>query len=93
MLLPFILGAIIAYLIDPIVERLDRVQNLKRPAAAEKAFREGLGIEPDSEALLYALAVLYIQQEEKGKARPIVNRLLQINPQNGDYRNLLGAIQ
>lgn len=69
------------------------LQNLKRPAAAEKAFREGLGIEPDSEALLYALAVLYIQQEEKGKARPIVNRLLQINPQNGDYRNLLGAIQ
>ncbi|MCB9973328.1 MAG: AI-2E family transporter [Rhodospirillales bacterium] len=33
MLLPFILGAIIAYLIDPIVERLDRVQNLKRPVA------------------------------------------------------------
>ncbi|MCO6480670.1 MAG: tetratricopeptide repeat protein [Phaeodactylibacter sp.] len=69
------------------------LQNLGRPAEAEQAFRQGLDIAPDSEALLYALAVLYIQQQEKGKARPVVARLLQLNPQNGDYQNLMGAIR
>lgn len=32
-LLPFILGAIVAYLIDPFVEKLDRVNKIKRPVA------------------------------------------------------------
>lgn len=32
-LLPFILAAIIAYLIDPFVEKLDRVNKIKRPVA------------------------------------------------------------
>lgn len=32
-LLPFILGGIIAYLIDPFVEKLDRVNQVKRPVA------------------------------------------------------------
>ncbi len=32
-LLPFILGAIIAYLLDPFVEKLDRVNKIKRPVA------------------------------------------------------------
>ncbi|MCB0583807.1 MAG: tetratricopeptide repeat protein [Phaeodactylibacter sp.] len=67
------------------------LQNLNRPAEAEKAFLQGLTIEPGSEALLYALAVLYIQQKEKKKAMPIVSQLLQINPQSTDYHNLMSA--
>lgn len=69
------------------------LQNLGRPAEAEKAFRKGLGADPASEALLYALAVLYIQQKETGKARPLVQQLLRLNPQNEDYQNLPGAIR
>ena len=69
------------------------LQNLNRPAEAEKAFRQGLAISPENEELLYALAVLYIQQQQGPKAQPIVYRLLQINPENRDYQNLLRGIR
>lgn len=69
------------------------LQNLNRPAEAEKAFQDVLSVEPDSEALLYALAVLYIQQQQDEKARPVVSRLLELNPQQPEYRNLLRSVR
>ncbi|MCB0568732.1 MAG: tetratricopeptide repeat protein [Phaeodactylibacter sp.] len=65
------------------------LQNLNRPAAAENAFQQGLAIDANSEALLYALAVLYIQQQRTDLAGPVVSRLLELSPDNPDYLNLL----
>ena len=59
------------------------------PAAAENAFQQGLAIDANSEALLYALAVLYIQQQRTDLAGPVVSRLLELSPDNPDYLNLL----
>ena len=65
------------------------LQNLDRPKEAENAYKIALQINPDSERFLYALAILYIQQSRKQEAQAVIMKLLQINPQNADYQNLL----
>jgi tetratricopeptide (TPR) repeat protein len=65
------------------------LQNLQRPTEAEKAYQKALNLDPDSEENLYALAILYLQQNQKAKAQPIVIQLLQLNPNNPDYQELL----
>jgi predicted CXXCH cytochrome family protein len=69
------------------------LQNLLKPKEAEQAFKEGLSIDPNSEINLYALAILYIQQNQRKEAQPIILLLLQINPNNPDYQNLMRAMQ
>ncbi|MCB0639009.1 MAG: tetratricopeptide repeat protein, partial [Lewinella sp.] len=64
------------------------LQNLERPRQAEEAFRAGLAIAPRDESLLYALAVLYVQGQQKDRARPLVEQLLRLNPQQPEYRQL-----
>jgi tetratricopeptide (TPR) repeat protein len=68
------------------------LQHLQRPKEAENAYLTALKISPDSEKILYALAILYIQQGQKNDAQPIIMKLLQTNPQNQDYQNLLKGI-
>ena len=65
------------------------LQNLDRPDEAEKAFKSALEISPDSERILYALAILYLQQNRKPNAQNVIMKLLQLNPQNPDYQHLL----
>ena len=65
------------------------LQNLDRPKETENAYKIALQINPDSERFLYALAIFYIQQSRKQEAQAVVMKLLQINPQNKDYQNLL----
>ena len=69
------------------------LQNLQKPDEAELAFMRGLEIQPSSEAILNALAILYIQQQNKSKARIILENLLQINPQNPEYQNMRRMVQ
>ena len=69
------------------------LQNLGRPREAEQAYLTALTAYPDEEYLLYALAVLYLQQQQPGKAQPIVYRLLQLDPQNQQYQGLLRALR
>jgi tetratricopeptide (TPR) repeat protein len=69
------------------------LQNLQRPQQAATAFQAGLALAPNDEALLYALAVLYVQQEQNEQARPIVERLLRINPQPAEYRQLQQMVE
>jgi tetratricopeptide (TPR) repeat protein len=69
------------------------LQNLQRPLEAENAYKKALTIYPDSQENLYALAILYLQQNQKAKAQPIVIQLLKLNPNNPDYQNLLRGIQ
>ncbi len=69
------------------------LQNLQRISEAEKAYKKGLSINSDSEALIYALAILYLQQNRKDDAQLLILQLLQINPNNSDYQNLMRALQ
>jgi len=69
------------------------LQNLNRPREAEQAYLAALNVYPDEEYLLYALAVLYLQQQQPGEAQPIIYRLLQLDPQNQQYQGLLRALR
>jgi tetratricopeptide (TPR) repeat protein len=69
------------------------LQNLQKPKEAEQAYLTALSIDPQSEANLYALSILYIQQKENENAKATISQLLTLNPQNPDYQNLLRAIE
>ena len=69
------------------------LQHLKRPEEAEKVYKQALQINPQNERILYALAVLYLQQDQKQKAQNIIGQLLQINPKHPDYQNLLKGLR
>ena len=69
------------------------LQNLERPLEAEKAYKKALSLNPDSQENLYALAILYLQQNQKAKAQPIVIQLLQLDANNQDYLNLLRGVR
>lgn len=68
------------------------LQHLNRPEAAEQVYRQALSIDPDSEPNLYALAILYLQQQRPAQARPLIMQLIQLDPQNERYRELLRVI-
>ena len=67
-------------------------QNLGKNQKAEATFKKALTVNPASEANLYALAILYLQQNRGDEARNLVAKLLQISPDNNTYRELLGQI-
>ena len=69
------------------------LQNLNKPDGAEQAYQKGISVNPNFEPLKYALAILYIQQNKTALARPLVLELIQLNPNNPDYQNLLRAVQ
>lgn len=69
------------------------LQNMQRPAEAEKAYQEGLKQHPNQADLMYALCVLYIQQEQLGKARPLAERLNEIAPGVQEFQQLLGYVR
>lgn len=69
------------------------LQNSQKMDEAEKAYKKGLSINPDSEAILNALTILYMQQNRKNDAQPLILQLLQINPNNPQYQNLMRAMQ
>ena len=55
---------------------------------AEAAFLKGLAISPDDSGLTYALALLYVQTNQKEKARQQVSILKRIDPDNPEYQQL-----
>jgi tetratricopeptide (TPR) repeat protein len=69
------------------------LQNLKKPAEAEMVYLKALEIDPYSEANLYALTILYIQEKAKAKAKVTYQRLISLNPQNPEYLQLGRALQ
>ncbi|NJN25783.1 MAG: tetratricopeptide repeat protein [Cyclobacteriaceae bacterium] len=60
---------------------------------AEKAYKSGLKQEPNSVANLYALLYLYMEQKRFREAKPVVERLLVLEPQNQQYRQIEERIQ
>jgi tetratricopeptide (TPR) repeat protein len=64
------------------------LQHLGRAAEAEAVYRRALQLVPDSAPNLYALAILYLQQHKPAAARPLIDRLIELDPQNAAYRAL-----
>ncbi len=59
---------------------------------AEDAYLRGLRKDAVNQDLIYALSVLYIQQEEIGKARPWVQKLNELNPENPRVREMIRIV-
>ncbi|MFO0944795.1 MAG: tetratricopeptide repeat protein [Planctomycetota bacterium] len=67
-------------------------QHLQRWEDAERALREAQERAPSVDDYEYALAVFYSQRGQPAKARDVVRRLLQRNPQHYDGQMLLQQI-
>ncbi len=61
--------------------------------AARMDFRQALGLNPDEEQTLANLASLYLNTGRKQEARPHARRLLELAPQNAQYRELWRLVQ
>ncbi len=68
------------------------LQNLNRRPEAELAYLAGIEIDNLSEYNWYALTILYIQNGQNQKAMNAGVQLVNINPDNPEYRNLLRSI-
>lgn len=65
------------------------LQNMQRVAAAEKAYRAGLQQHPEQLDLMYALCILYIQQNQPSQARPLAERLNELAPNVQEFQQLM----
>ncbi|HLT46223.1 MAG TPA: tetratricopeptide repeat protein, partial [Rubricoccaceae bacterium] len=62
-------------------------------AGAEADFRQALALDPDLEEALANLASLYYNTGRPAEARPLVRRLLRLDPTNPDYRRLEALVE
>jgi tetratricopeptide (TPR) repeat protein len=67
----------------------DKKQDYKN---GEKTLISGLKVASSNEDLLYALAYLYSKSNQKEKAKNIVQRLIDLYPNNQQYRNFLNQL-
>jgi len=58
----------------------------------EKVLVSGLKVDATNEGLLYALAYLYSKSDQKAKAKNIVQRLIDLYPNNQQYSNFLNQL-
>ncbi len=68
-------------------------QNLQKPGDAASSYLKALKIEPNSEANLYALTILCIQQKELGKAKLFASKLAALFPDNPNYQQMWTSLQ
>ena len=59
---------------------------------AEKALVSGLKVDATNESLLYALAYMYSKSNQKEKAKNVVQRLINLYPNNQQYRGFLSQL-
>lgn len=69
------------------------LQNMQRAAAAEKAYLAGLKQHPEQLDLMYALCILYLQQNQLNQARPLAERLNELAPGVQEFQQLLQYVQ
>ena len=69
------------------------LQQLGKIKESENAYRAGLHISPEDADILYALAVLYIQNEELEKLKPIAIRLNKLYPNTLRFSQLMKYIK
>lgn len=63
-------------------------QQTNQPAKAEKTYLKGLQQDAGNADLMYALSILYIQLQNFAKAKPYVQKLSELNPENPHIREL-----
>ena len=59
---------------------------------AEKNLLNAAKLSPNNEAILFDLAITYMNSGQKEKAIQVVKNLVQLNPNNKDYANMLASI-
>ena len=64
------------------------LQNMQRVAAAERAYQAGLKQHPEQLDLMYALCILYIQQNQMNQARPLAERLNELAARLAEFPNV-----
>ena len=69
------------------------LQRLGKRTEAESAFKNGLKINPNSISNLYALGYLYFEQNRMNEAAPVLQRLVQLDPDNQQYQQLYNAVR
>jgi tetratricopeptide (TPR) repeat protein len=69
------------------------LQKLGKRAEAEKSFAQGLEANPGSTANLYALSFLYFEQKRYQEAYSTAQKLVNLNPREPSYQQLLSAIK
>ena len=67
----------------------DKKQDYKN---GEKALIAGLKVDATNEGLLYALAYLYSKSNQKEKAKNIVLKLVELYPNNQQYKSFLNQL-
>lgn len=68
------------------------LQTAGKRKEAEEAYLKGLKISGDSDFLLYALAVLYYQNQQYNLVRPLASKLMTIDAGNAQYQQLARAV-
>ncbi|WP_405606795.1 tetratricopeptide repeat protein [Polaribacter sp. Asnod1-A03] len=68
----------------------DKQQDYKN---SEKTFIAGLKVDATNESLLYALAYLYSKSNQTEKAKNIVYRLIELYPNNQEYKSFLNQLE
>ncbi len=64
------------------------LMNQKKLKEAEKIFLRGISIFPDALNLNYTLAFLYLNQNDSQKAKPYIETLYRLDPQNSEYQSM-----
>lgn len=59
---------------------------------SEKKYKEAEKLIPNSNGLLYNMAIMYIRSEQRQKAVDTLKRLLEVNPNNAGAHYLLGLL-
>ncbi|MEP2432830.1 MAG: tetratricopeptide repeat protein, partial [Polaribacter sp.] len=67
----------------------DKKQDYKN---AEKSIVSGLKFDSNNEGLLYVLAYVYSKSDQKTKAKNIVRKLIDLYPDNQQYRSFLNQL-
>jgi tetratricopeptide (TPR) repeat protein len=69
------------------------LQRLGRADEAEKALIAALKLSPASTDFLHALAILYAQQKQWGRARSCAEQLIRLEPRNRQWQGLLEFLE
>lgn len=68
------------------------LEQMKRDEEAEKIYKKGLSINPESRDLNYVMAIFYYRRNRSAEAVPYAMKLLQQSPQDPNYKQLYDAL-
>ncbi len=69
------------------------LEQMNAPGQAEAMYRKGLQLAPDDIDLNYVMTLFYYKQQRKKEALPYALKLLELMPQNENYRQMIQMLQ